>query len=417
MKELIRFELKKILIRRVNQAAMVFGLILIIFSNLALIHNEAFLIGDSEYCTGRQAFQKRAEAENSLTTELSEEFLTGFLQDYQLNLRQEPGQEAADTDGSRETSSYSWTLIAPYTNLFSLIANHYRAWNDQFTWEDLGQIPVTGGIHFYERRLEKIDAMLESDYTYGNYTEAEKAYWREKAGNVSTPFAWGSRNVWSSIWDSIGLLIWLLFVISICTASVFSGEYQERTDALLLSARHGKGKLIPAKIAASFIFTFTYTGLCGIVSIGINAGLLGIQGWNLPVQLFNTIIPYDWNVLQASMVNLLVIFLIFALLTGVSLLLSAICKSTMAVLALDILLFYGTLFIPSSKTSWLWNHIFCLLPLHCFNLKDLLKMYISYPVGGRIISYLGMVLLSYTLLSLLCVLCTGRFFRKHQAGG
>ena len=86
MKELIGYEIKKILMRRVNRIAMLFGLILIIFSNLALIHSESFPVSDTEYCTGREAFQKQAEAENALTTQLSGEFLTGFLQDYQQGL-------------------------------------------------------------------------------------------------------------------------------------------------------------------------------------------------------------------------------------------------------------------------------------------------------------------------------------------
>lgn len=408
MRELIKYELKKILCRRVNRIAMALGLILILFSNLTLIHDNAFLVDGTEYCTGREAFQKQAQSENPLTTELSEEFLTGFLRNYQQQLQ---GREG-------ESESYSWSLIAPFSNLYSLIANHYREWNEHFEWEDLRDISTDGpGLGFYERRLEKIDVLLESDYSYGNYTEGEKAFWRQKATEVHTPFSWGSKDVWDRIWDSICLLIWLLFVVSICTASVFSGEYQERTDSLLLCTRHGKGKLIPAKLTAAFLFTFIYTGICAILSIGINVILLGTWGWHLPVQLFNTIIPYNWTVGRACLVNLLVIFLIFTLLTGISLFLSSLCKNPVAVLALDILLFYGTLFIPSSKTSWLWNHIFCLLPLHCFNLKDLLKMYISYPVGDKVISYLGMVILSYTLLSLLCILSTGRFFRKHQVGG
>jgi len=406
MKELIKYEMKKIFCRRVNRMAMLLGILLILFCNLALIHDESFLINETESCTGREAIQKQAESENALTAVLSEEFLTALLQDYQQKLNE-----------SGESEGYCWPLIAPYTNLFSLIANHYREWNDHFIWEDLGEIDVDNGLHFYERRLEKIDTLLEGDYTYGNYTEAEKNFWRLKARNVSVPFAWGNRDVWNRIWDGITLLVWLLFVVSICTASVFSGEYQEHTDALLLSSRHGKGKLIPAKIAASFLFTFAYTGLCSILSIGINVILLGIQGWQLPVQLFNTIIPYDWNMLQSCAVNLLVIFLIFSLLTGVSLLLSALCKNSLAVLALDILLFYGTLFLPTSRTSWLWNHILYLFPLHCFNLKDLLKMYLSYPVGNMVISYLGMVLLSYSLLSVTCILSTGKFFRGHQVGG
>ena len=49
-------------------------------------------------------------------------------------------------------------------------------------------------------------------------------------------------------------------------------------------------------------------------------------------------------------------------------------------------------------------------------MKDVLKMYISYPLGDKVISYLGMILISYSLLAVLCVLCTGRFFRSHQVG-
>ena len=91
-----------------------------------------------------------------------------------VTLREPAYCKESESSTPAKSPSYDWSLIAPYTNLFSLIANHYREWNDSFAWEDLGQIPADHGIHFYERRLEKIDTMLESDYTYGNYSEAEK---------------------------------------------------------------------------------------------------------------------------------------------------------------------------------------------------------------------------------------------------
>ena len=411
MKELIRFEIKKILDRRVNRIALFLGLALIVFSNLALIGGESLSLDETVTYRGREAILRQDELENALADVLDEEFLTDFLKNYQQRLAQ------ITAESGQDPAAYLWSLIGPYSNLYSLIAIHYREWNDElFTWEDLAGIPTENGLHFYERRLEKIDNMLNAEYSYGNYTRAEKEFWMQKAQNVHTPFRWGNREVWNRILESICLLVWLLFVISICTAPVFSGEYQSRMDALLLSSRHGKGRLIPAKIAAAFLLSFSYMLFCAMVSIGINVVLLGVQGHDLPVQIFNAIIPYDWTLWQVCAVNLLVILLISALLTGSSLLLSAICKSPMAVLILDILLFYGTLFIPSSKTSWYWNHIFCLLPLHCFNMKDVLKMYISYPLGDKVISYLGMILISYSLLAVLCVLCTGRFFRSHQVG-
>ena len=86
MRELIKYELKKILCRRVNRIAMALGLILILFSNLTLIHDNTFLVDGTEYCTGREAFQKQAQSENALATELSEEFLTGFLRNLTVGL-------------------------------------------------------------------------------------------------------------------------------------------------------------------------------------------------------------------------------------------------------------------------------------------------------------------------------------------
>ena len=196
---------------------------------------------------------------------MSEEFLTNYLKEYQLKSKNNP-------DG------YDLTLISTQGNLLSLIANNYTEWNDYWNWQILNNISTKEGIGFYERRMEKIENLLNTNYSFGNYTETEKSYWIEMAKSVNTPFKWGSKNTWDKIWESILLLIYILLVIIICIAPVFAGEYQNRTDALLLATKHGKNKLISAKIIASFIFTFLYTALCSIISIGINVAVLGIDG-------------------------------------------------------------------------------------------------------------------------------------------
>ena len=45
----------------------------------------------------------------------------------------------------------------------------------------------------------------------------------------------------------------------------------------------------------------------------------------------------------------------------------------MIALAIDVLLFFETVFLPPSKASSLWNHICYLLPVHIFDLKEVLK--------------------------------------------
>jgi len=403
MKSLLRFELRKILCRKVNLIALILGVLLIVISNIALIHGEFLCLDEENSLEGVKAIKTQSEIENALASELSEEFLTGFLQDYRKEIQNQP-------------LGYDFFLIAPKFNLYSLLASNYAEWNEEWTWEDLGKISTENGIGFYERRIEKIKTLLNAEYSYGNYTDIEKDYWIQKAEAIRTPFIWGSRTVWDTIWTSIGLLFFQLFVISICIAPVFAGEYQNRTDALILSAKHGKTKLIQAKIIASFLFTLLYIVLCSTISIGINIAILGADGWNLPVQLWDTIIPYQLTAVEACIIKLLIIFLLSFSLTAITLVLSAVCKSQMIVLAVDVLLFFGTVFLPSSKTSGLWNHILCLLPIHTFNLRDVLKMYNSYQFGNVVISYLMMILIVYALITVVCPWCAGRCFKKYQIG-
>ena len=405
MSQLLKFELKKILSRKVNLIAMALGMLLIVFSNIALINGESLYLGEDNRIEGVDAIKRQEEVENALTSELSEEFLTDFLQEYQQQIQNNPSEDG-----------YDYSLIADKTNLFVLIAGNYTEFNAQWGWEHLNDISTDNGIGFYERRMEKIKTLLNADYSYGNYTESEKEYWLQKAEAVTTPFTWGSRNTWDMIWSSIGLLFYQFFVISICLAPVFAGEYQNRTDALILSAKHGKTKLIYAKIMASFIFTSIEMALCSMVSIGINICMLGVGGWNLPVQLWNTIIPYQLTVIEACALNLLVMFLISFSLTAVSLMLSALFKSQLIALAVDILLYYGTVFMPFSKSSGLWNHIKYLLPINSFELKNVLKAYNSYQFGNVIISYLGMIIIVYVLITIICLCGAGRSFKKHQIG-
>lgn len=400
MRQLIYFELKKLLGRKANQIALLMGLLLVIICNVIQIQGETLTI-DGQELKGAEAILKQQEVENTLTSELDEEFLTSFLQEYQRQISGNP-------------SGYDYSLIASRGNLFSLLAKNYTEWNEYFDWEVLSRIPTKGGIAFYDQRMEKIETLLNADYSYGNYTEAEKQYWLEKAKEVSIPFSWGSRSVWSIIWNSIGMLFYQFLVVGLCIAPVFAGECQNRTDALLLTTKYGKNRAIFTKILVSLTFSILYITLCGLVSIGSNIALLGTAGWDLPIQLWDTLFPYEWTVAWACIANLGVMILIALLLTAFSLMLSAISRNPIIVLAADILLFLGTAFLPSSKSSRLWNRILYLFPLHCSDLQNVLKTYNDYPLGSLIISHLGMMFLVYTFLTVICIWGAARSFKRYR---
>lgn len=85
MSQLYYFEIKKIICKKINQIAMLLGLLLIIICNIAQIQGETFRDGDKEL-SGVSAISGQKEIENSLASELSEEFLTAFIQEYQRQM-------------------------------------------------------------------------------------------------------------------------------------------------------------------------------------------------------------------------------------------------------------------------------------------------------------------------------------------
>lgn len=203
--------------------------------------------------------------------------------------------------------------------------------------------------------------------------------------------------------------------MAICIAPVFSGERQNRTEALLLAAKHGRGRMITAKMAASFTFVFLYIAFCCLAGAAVSITLLGTEGWNLPVQLWDTLIPYPMTALGACAANLFIIFQLAAFLTALSLLLSALSRNPMVVLAVDVVFFFGTVFLPFSQSQGLWNKLLYLLPIHSCNLYTVLKTYNSYQFGDVVIPYPHMIFIVYILLTVLCLMGVRKGLRKSCA--
>ena len=57
MKQLLKYELKKILCRKVNLVAMALGMLLIVFSNIALINGESLYLDENHYLEGVDAIK------------------------------------------------------------------------------------------------------------------------------------------------------------------------------------------------------------------------------------------------------------------------------------------------------------------------------------------------------------------------
>jgi ABC-type uncharacterized transport system ATPase subunit len=75
-------------------------------------------------------------------------------------------------------------------DLLYLLCKNYTQAGSEADLNTLKDISTENGIGFYERRMEKVSELLNTDTSVENYFEQEKNYWMKKAQSVSTTFRW-----------------------------------------------------------------------------------------------------------------------------------------------------------------------------------------------------------------------------------
>lgn len=401
---MMRYEWKKIFERRLNVVAMLLGYLLIGICVFSYFSQETFYDEKTDsYIEGIEAIHmERARAE-AQTDVITEEYMTKLISEIQSH------------NMDLESDEAYVEVIRPLGDIFYFTAKNYTDMRENtLDMSALGRLDLTDGARFYEHRMEKITDYLNCDFSYGNYTEAEKAYWIEKAENTNIPFKWGDKSVMSNLWELVFVGVYLLFVVVICTSSVFSAEYETGAAFLLLTTKYGKDRMVWSKIAVSMLFVVGYLTGGALLAVGSTALIIGLPGSDLPVQLWNSVIPYNLTVGQACLGSLAMNLLIGITIALVLLYSSAGLRSSLATLVIGAAIIIAPAFFPMSKESGLWNHINYLFPVRAVNLEDIMGSYVSYTMGNVIIPYVGMVVLVYTVISVVVLLLIRRAFVKAR---
>ncbi len=399
---MMKFEWKKIFGRRLNVTAMLSGYLLIGICVFAYISQASFYDEETGiYIEGMEAYRRSQERANGQTDVISEEYMTQLIrriQGYGMNL---------------ESDEAYAEIIRPLGDIFYFAAENYTDMRENIVDRNsLLEVDLTDGARFYEQRMKKITDYLNMDFSYGNYKEAEKAYWIQKAENTVTPFRWGGMEVMTSVWDVVSIGFYLWFVIVICISSVFSSEYESDAASLLLTTKYGKDRLVWMKIAVALLFSVAYPSVGILLAAGIIGLLFGFQGADLPVQLWNSVIPYNLTVGQACLWNFAIVLLIGMTIALVLLCCSAGLRSSLATMVIGMVIMIAPAFFPMSKRSGLWNHINFLFPVRACNLKEMLGSFVSYTVGNHVIPYVEMLVIVYAAVSIAALLFIRRGFVK-----
>lgn len=408
MKTLIKYEFLKILRKKSTLIVMAVSLLLTAFLfGLPILQYQTY--NQEGVMKGSKGIAYAKGQYSDLAVPLTEEYIAEMIREYQ-NLFENPDNVGYNGNEKFLIGDAYWNFVAPRENLLNTIAANYDAPGENTGLEKLPDLDMTNGAGFYQAREEKIEALLNMPSR--KLSDAQKTYWSNMNSKVDTPLQYGYYGGWEIIISSFELFMFALLCVCIVIAPVFSGEYQTGTDAVILAGKYGKTKLITAKIISSFLFGLIAFTLHVLIACGLPLAAFGVDGWNLPLQIAGTTIPYPFTFMQAVLINLGVIYLILFAMIGLTLVLSANMKSPYVVLIVLVPVLFIPMFLTPNGTTGLYNLILFLLPYRA-TMPEISK-YISYQFGGFVMDALAVRAIMYTILTAVFIPLSRLGFKKHQ---
>ncbi len=266
---------------------------------------------------------------------------------------------------------------------------------------------------FHDARASRLQRTLdEGQRGTWEYSQAEREYWTAKQALVSEPLAYGYAGGWQNIIDCVAFVVFVIVGICVALAPVFAGEYQDRTDSVLLSARYGRSRLVAAKIIAAAVFATGYFVLCMGVVCAVSLVAHGAQGGGLPIQVMALSSPYNLTMAQAAGISVGLAYLMTMGFAAFTLLLSSKMRSLLAIFVIDVALAVLTGMIPTAGIGVL-VHVVSLFPTSLSG-HTLFWACQSYPLGGFVTDTIGMIAMLYAVVLVLSIPLAALSFRRHQ---
>ncbi|MCH5334020.1 MAG: ABC transporter permease [Agathobacter sp.] len=299
LRTLYRFELKKLLSRKIVWITVAAMLVLAGFTVCGRFLAGYYVDGerlDSNY----GIFQKTRAAQRALSGRVIDQQLLKETWDAY-------GKIPTDAEVPYVGTEEYWEYAFPYSAVFNFVrATTGMTVSAAMDWK-------ADEADLYRKRQD----MLEN-YWDGYYlSEGEKEYWRQQELSVEKPFTYAYNEGWERlfvVFYTLGLMAQL--TIAICLSNVFTIEQSRKTDQLILCSRNGKGTLYLAKLFAGIGFAAGISLLYTIAVFALSLAILGGEGFGAALQLIYPDCSLPLSVGQAVLIAY-GLMLIASILTGI----------------------------------------------------------------------------------------------------
>lgn len=409
---LTKFELKKILQRKSTRGAIIALFIASIISLVIVVYTESFgsKITDNLY-QGISAIQKRNTESKLLSGPLNEKKISQVIKLHNdLRIK---SQGKNDYNGLNDVAYFSqWQK---YEDI-DLLINRASGPLNSFDYNLINKLKPNDGKRFYLNRSKQISNFINQSAT-PEYSNKEKEKIMTKVNNMETPLYYNYTSGWKGLIKEMSSFnIFMILVVCICVAPVFSSEYQTGADSIVLPTKYGRNKLIKAKFKASFIFTTVLYCIAVVVISGIRLSIYGFTGWNCKIQISSTYwhSMYNINFLQAFLLAALLGYIACLVSTSIVMFLSAKLKTPFTVIIVSLAIIFIPMFFDTGLMPKYISYGMDLLPIKIIDVNNILGYYKFYNIFGILVSQPLVMILSSIVFIIILLPFTYRFFRKHE---
>ena len=281
---LYRFELKKLLQKKILWVTLIVCFLAILFSLLFPLAGSYYVDGvfiDSNYNMHitDQGYRKALDG-RTIDQALLEETIAAY--------RRVP-MDKSPYSLTEEYQAYA----RPYSEIFHLIR----------TWMGLDPAATANWNPDEAALYAAMGQTMHTAWGYNYLTHGEITYWESQLNALQTPFVYAHNDGYRYILEvflTVGFL--MLLYTAIALSNVFPDEHTHRTDQLVLSAPLGRNTVYWAKLAAGITTGVIGALLMTLLTWAVSLCIYGTSGFTAPVQLFYTSYAGNLTIGQACLI-------------------------------------------------------------------------------------------------------------------
>ena len=406
--QLAGYEYRKIFKRRSTWIVLALVLLWTLFSGLGGLIGDFYMEGEKVDTHYHMAKQERKALEHLEIQELNGQFFQNMQETQDAFYQREDGffsNDAPEGGWAAYWNKY-YEAYAPYENLSMLLAMMENRLGG-FAGEKID------GTNFYALRERMMDLIFRLE----ELSEGEIAFHKEENARIKEPYAYGNMAGYHNFFQmQTPNFIFIAFAVAIILAPMFAGEHTSHMDALVLSTRFGKNKLIWAKLLAGSSFAcFSSIGFTLVFLLEIQA-IYGLSGWNLPIQVCTDgfLLNLPVNMLEFLLITLFCCVLAAVMTAMVVMFLSAKMKSPFGAIILSFVFVFAPIYLVqlAGGSRWLFLLV-CSLPTAMFYPGSVAAHQLL-SVGGHYFYFFQWVPVAYLCLFPVLAFWIYRSFKNHQ---